>query len=284
MIFGGMAKRDALCRLLPDISLFAADDCMYYVTDTQQFIAYSPGRGIDINITPGTEIPPQSPIIEAISGRAYAEKLIPSTIWGIEFKSAATPIVDEEGVVVGTVGVGIPIDRNRDASIKETCTKIGELLGVANRDTSDISKGITHLSDINQNISRQVNKTLENTKRNQIMISEIQTISRTTDFLAINAAIEAARAGEAGKGFSMVAKEIKTLSETTKEITQNISVLLSEMQSSMSQLALLAGENSGQIELRVAEIENVRRTIGEMELTAKNRGKVLPEGSLETRG
>lgn len=47
-------------------------------------------------------------------------------------------------------------------------------------------------------------------------------ISNRTNMLALNAQIESARAGEHGKGFSVVANEIKKLSDNTKQNTQAI--------------------------------------------------------------
>jgi phosphate/phosphite/phosphonate ABC transporter binding protein len=61
----------------------------------------------------------------------------------------------------------------------------------------------------------------------------IKNIARNTNLLALNASIEAARAGAAGKGFSVVAEEIKRLSENTdrfvKEIEQIVATIIEEV-------------------------------------------------------
>jgi len=60
-------------------------------------------------------------------------------------------------------------------------------------------------------------------------VTTIGNISRRTQLLALNAAIEAARAGETGRGFSVVAAEIRTLSESSKFAAEEIEKLISEI-------------------------------------------------------
>ena len=50
-----------------------------------------------------------------------------------------------------------------------------------------------------------------------------------TKILGINSSIEAAHAGEAGVGFAVVAREIKNLSDSSKEMANDISGLTTKI-------------------------------------------------------
>ncbi|WP_431026775.1 methyl-accepting chemotaxis protein [Lysinibacillus sp. LZ02] len=87
----------------------------------------------------------------------------------------------------------------------------------------------------------QLNQEIDQT---QDIIRIIKEIADQTNLLALNASIEAARAGEHGRGFSVVASEVRKLSEHTKE---QIVKIISNMES-LQNVSLEVIEGIGQTE------------------------------------
>ena len=99
----------------------------------------------------------------------------------------------------------------------------------ANISFSDMEKLRTSFEDFNGkfdefvSIIQSMQANIEEVDKISVLINGI---AEQTNLLALNAAIEAARAGESGRGFSVVAEEIRALSEQTKESSININKLV----------------------------------------------------------
>lgn len=79
---------------------------------------------------------------------------------------------------------------------------------------------------------------LEAKTRHVHQITEIITsVAHRTNLLSLNASIEAARAGEAGRGFSVVADEIRKLSESAGRSADEINQLMHEIQADTAMVA-----------------------------------------------
>lgn len=104
----------------------------------------------------------------------------------------------------------------------------------------------------------------------QSFVGTILSISSQTNLLALNASIEAARAGEAGRGFSVVAEEIRQLSEQTKDASNNITNIIEELNDDTKR----ANES---IQNSVASVEKQNELIEE----TKEKFQKINEGVVE---
>ncbi len=104
--------------------------------------------------------------------------------------------------------------------------------------TKDTMEKMGLIKDQMASVRQMVLQLNKNTSAIGSITETVQDLADQSNLLAVNASIEAARAGEQGKGFTIVAHEIKSLADQSKDATQQIRGLLGEIATSVSSVVV----------------------------------------------
>ncbi|MFQ2824391.1 MULTISPECIES: methyl-accepting chemotaxis protein [Aeromonas] len=105
-------------------------------------------------------------------------------------------------------------------TLEEGSGVIKETLGSIENISTTVGEAASTISELNGH-TQQISE----------IIGVIRGIADQTNLLALNAAIEAARAGEQGRGFAVVADEVRNLASRSAASTQQITGMISKIQS-----------------------------------------------------
>lgn len=103
-----------------------------------------------------------------------------------------------------------------------------------------------------------VNGLAEKVSAIERVVGIIEEIANQTNLLSLNASIEAARAGDAGRGFSVVADEIRKLSEQTNE---SLSIIKSDVKAITESSKAVISDVSELVEIFNEQRDLVKHTI-----------------------
>lgn len=164
--------------------------------------------------------------------------------------------------------------QNNKSQIEEAVEQIEDSFHNVEDTASKITAVLNEFSQIRKN-SNELQENADNITQIVLIVSAI---AKQINLLALNASIEAARAGEAGKGFTVVAEEVRKLSEETNNAVEQINGSLTSFVSSIGNVV-----EGIDVQYTVLETENTKLT-GAVESSSKSnkRLKVVSDLMIQT--
>jgi methyl-accepting chemotaxis protein len=117
------------------------------------------------------------------------------------------------------------------------------------------------IKDRVEGIAENVLALSEQTQKIGEIISTVSDLASQSNMLALNASIEASRAGEAGKGFSVVAQEMRTLAEQSKDATVQVKNIIGDIQKATNATVMATEEGNKGVDIGVKRVLQAREAI-----------------------
>ena len=113
--------------------------------------------------------------------------------------------------------------------------------------SEDAREATSEVTDIGRDLVDSVTELGDRMDDIEDVVEVISDVAEQTNLLALNANIEAARAGKDGDGFAVVAEEVKTLADETRQHTEQITTNIDELQNQTDSTVVAAEQSHQQI-------------------------------------
>jgi methyl-accepting chemotaxis protein len=112
----------------------------------------------------------------------------------------------------------------------------------------DASSGMKDIRTQMDTIAQSIVKLSEQSQHIGDIIYVVNDLADQSNILAVNASIEASKAGEEGRGFTVVAREIRNLSDQSKQSVAQIQSILADIQKATSSAVMITEQGGKAVE------------------------------------
>jgi methyl-accepting chemotaxis protein len=130
--------------------------------------------------------------------------------------------------------------------------------------TEDTIQGMNRIRAQMESIAESIVRLSEQGQSIGEIIASVNDLAEQSNVLAVNAAIEAAKAGEQGRGFSVVAQEVKSLAGQSKQATNQVRAILSDIQKATSAAVLATEQGSKAVEAGMKQTAEANEAIRQL--------------------
>jgi methyl-accepting chemotaxis protein len=173
-----------------------------------------------------------------------ASEIVASTTQLAASASESAAAVSETTTTVEEVRQTAQVASQKARLVSDSAQKAAQISQGGRKSTEDVVAGMSRIRQQMEAIAASMVRLSEQSQTIGQIIATVEDLATQSNLLAVNAAIEAAKAGEHGKGFGVVAQEVKSLAEQSRQATTQVRTILGDIQKATA-AAVMATEQGG---------------------------------------
>jgi len=175
---------------------------------------------------------------------ASSSEILAATTQVVSGSTETATAVSETTTTVEEVKQTSQLTSQKARYVSDNAEKAMQAAKAGRKAVEETVESVNHIREQIESIAESIVKLSEQGQAVGEIVATVTDIAEQVNLLSVNAAIEAARAGDQGKGFSVVAQEIKSLAEQSKQATSQVRTILNEVQKGISAAVMVTEQGS----------------------------------------
>ncbi|ABE44382.1 methyl-accepting chemotaxis protein [Polaromonas sp. JS666] len=190
-----------------------------------------------------------------------ASDIVASTTQLSVSASESAVIVSETTVTVEEVRQTAQVASQKAKNVADSAQKAAQISQNGRKSTEDVAAGMNRIRLQMEAIAVSMTRLSEQSQAIGRIMATVEDLAAQSNLLAVNAAIEAAKAGEHGKGFGVVAQEVKSLAEQSRQATNQVRTILGDIQKATTTAMMATEQGSKAVEAGTRQTEVASESI-----------------------
>ena len=169
--------------------------------------------------------------------------------------------ISETTTTVEEVRQTAEVSSQKAKHVSESAQRVADVAESGQRSTEEMTAGMERIQHQMESIAESMMRLSEQSQAVSEIVATVEDLAGQSKLLAVNASIEAVKAGEYGKGFSVVAQEVKSLAEQSRQATARVRGILGEIQRATAAAVLATEQGTAAVEAGARQSEQAAHSI-----------------------